>query len=304
MRLSTSTCIFPTYYNTKQAQPFEETIELAAECGFRVFDANFCGATHDKSLGHLIAQDNWEQLVDGVRNFSENKGISFSQSHLPYNANFYMRGKVPTQEYCQMFNEMSRRSLIASKMLGVKWAVIHPLTNNIDGELDLETNIRTNMEFYSWLVELANKHNVGLAIENMAEFDPVNCKRRFAAQAEELIALVERFNDPLVGACWDYGHGNMVYKDQKAPLRKIGKLLKATHVDENNGSQDLHSLPFFVGKTDWKELMPILKEIGYEGDFTYEIHGFSQNAPDELRIKAAKFAYDVGMYLISLYENS
>ena len=50
--------------------------------------------------------------------------------------------------------------------------------------------------------------------------------------------------------------------------------------------------------------MPLLKEIGYEGDFTYEVHGFFSGLPDELRVRAGKFAYEVGQYLIGLYEKA
>jgi hypothetical protein len=50
--------------------------------------------------------------------------------------------------------------------------------------------------------------------------------------------------------------------------------------------------------------MPLLKEIDYQGDFTYEIHGFFAGIPDELRIRAGKFAYEVGQYLIGLYDRA
>ena len=50
--------------------------------------------------------------------------------------------------------------------------------------------------------------------------------------------------------------------------------------------------------------MPLLKEINYGGDFAYEVHGFFGQIPDELRISAGKFAYKVGNYLMSLYDEA
>ena len=124
------------------------------------------------------------------------------------------------------------------------------------------------------------------------------------SELEEQIALIDHFNDPSVGGTWDFGHAQLVYKDQVPALRKLGKRLKATHVQENDGSGDDHFIPFIRGNTPWEKLMPLLKEIGYEGDFTYEIHGFYSSIPDEMRLRAGKLAYEVGMYLMSLYENA
>ena len=53
--------------------------------------------------------------------------------------------------------------------------------------------------------------------------------------------------------------------------------------------------------TNWEEIMPLLKEIGYDGDFTYEVHGFYSKIPDDLRIEAGKLGYKIGMYLMDLY---
>ena len=46
--------------------------------------------------------------------------------------------------------------------------------------------------------------------------------------------------------------------------------------------------------------MKTLKEIGYEGDFVYEIK-LNDYMPDVLKDSAAKFAAEIGRYLVSLY---
>lgn len=45
--------------------------------------------------------------------------------------------------------------------------------------------------------------------------------------------------------------------------------------------------------------MKTLTEIGYEGDFVYEIT-LNKSMPEELKLDAAKLAYQVGQYLLSL----
>ena len=58
------------------------------------------------------------------------------------------------------------------------------------------------------------------------------------------------------------------------------------------------------GNTNWEEIMPLLKEIGYDGDFTYEVHGFYSKIPDDLRIEAGKLGFKIGSYLMELYANA
>ena len=132
--------------------------------------------------------------------------------------------------------------------------------------------------------------------------ETVRKKNKFLS--EEQIAIIDALNDSAVGGCWDFGHAQMVYRDQVAALRKLGHRLKATHVQESNDTDDNHLIPFIRTNTPWERIMPLLKEIDYQGDFTYEIHGFFANIPDPLRISAGKFAYEVGQYLIGLYDKA
>ena len=74
-----------------------------------------------------------------------------------------------------------------------------------------------------------------------------------------------------MGICWDFGHANLMGIDQREALRVMGKRLKATHVADNSGKLDDHILPF-QGNVNWRSILPVLSEIGYEGDLTFEIH--------------------------------
>ena len=54
-----------------------------------------------------------------------------------------------------------------------------------------------------------------------------------------------------------------------------------------------------MGTVPWEKVMRALKEIGYEGDFTYEIGGFFNSIPKELLLPAAKLSVATGRHLIS-----
>lgn len=290
MRLSTSTSFFGNMRDGGYIS-FVDSMKRCKAAGFNVLDACFCQAMNGKSD---LVKENWQELMYNLRNEAEKLGIEFSQSHpvfIPGN----IKGKpLETQE---TFKVMIERSIIASSILGVKWAVLHPVEEKALTEFDTEANIRANFECFDSIVELAKKNNVGVAFENMLE--RVTSKRRFCSHAGELAALVDAYNDPGVGACWDFGHGNLLYKDQRIALRTLGKRLKATHVADNYGLDDDHMFPFH-GTIDWPSLMPILTEIGYEGDFTYEAHKEFDKLPDFIKDSVAKVAYEIGTYCLSL----
>ena len=302
MRLATSTCIFPKRRDGSYTTLID-SISMCHECGFDVIDLNFCNANRPNSGSELVGDD-WEKQIDRIGNHAAKLGVTFSQSHPPYDSNLWRADRNLTKEERDLYYEGVRRSLYASGQLGVKWCVIHGQTDVLDNECSFDQNLRRNIEFYAPLVEWAKQYNTGIAIENMAEFNPEKTRMRFTATVEEQIAIIDALNDPAVGGCWDFGHAQMVYRDQVAALRKLGHRLKATHVQESNDTDDNHFIPFISFRTPWERIMPLLKEIDYQGDFTYEIHGFFTNIPDELRIRAGKFAYEVGQYLIGLYDRA
>ncbi|MEF3302152.1 sugar phosphate isomerase/epimerase family protein [Paenibacillus sp. GYB003] len=290
MRLSTTTGTFGLTLSGGYT-PYKESIGRLKAAGYHVLDINFCRALTGQTD---LVRDDWEPLMHELRDEAEKLGIEFTQSHpvfLPGHAN-----EQPA-ERLEVYHEMMRRSIIASSILGVKWAVVHPQEDRAKTALDAEACIKDNVEHFSPIVELAVKYNVGIAFENMIERE--TSKRRFASHAAELAALIDVWGDSRVGACWDFGHANFLYKDQRPALRTLGKRLKATHVNDNYGKSDEHMFPFH-GSVDWRSIMPVLVEIGYEGDFTFETHKEFNGLPEPIKDSLAKVGYDIGQYCLTL----
>lgn len=290
MRLATMTSLFRELRNREGHIRYTESIQRCSDAGFSVLDFNMCAMIHNKT--ELNGPD-WEQALDQIKNRAEKLGVEFCQSHLPYlpGGNLYPSGS----EEEAFFQEITRRALIASSVLGVKAAVVHPLTEKLLEEHSEEANLRLNHRVYDPLVEEAVKRKVRIAFENMVD---ASNKRRYGAIAEELIQLADSFQDRSVGICWDTGHAHRVYSRQERPLRLVGKRLIALHIDDNFGVTDDHLLPF-LGTIDWETIIPLLQEIGYEGDLVYEIK-INNHMPDELKDLTARFCRQAGEYLLSL----
>ena len=226
-------------------------------------------------------------------------GLDIAQSHLPY-PKVAVRRKLPTDEGCEQneyFVKMTERAVRVSGALGVKWAIVHPVEASGADEVSFEENIAYNHKIYEPVIDLASSLGVGIAFENMADVDG---HRRFGVTGEELAALVDSFGSPLVGACWDFGHGNRCFVDQTTQFRKLGSRLVATHVDDNMGlgKEDLHTLPV-LGTVKWERVMKTLREMNYSGCFNFEL-AVCKRMPADMVERTVKYAYDMGRYLLTL----
>ena len=248
---------------------YADSIRRAAEYGFGVVDLCMCPVQREEVA--LCLDDCWEEIAYGIRNEAEKCGIRIVQSHLPYPTRKKSRDAFgPEAELNDRFRELVRRCIRISEIAGVKWAVAHPVFGS-DGLLHGIRDVqRYNHRVYDEFVDLAARHNVGIAFENMCDAAPG--ARSFCVTADELCDFVDSYNDPsVVGVCWDFGHANRTYpEDQSAALRYLSKRLRATHVDDNDGKDDLHLIPYH-GTVKWNDLMPILAEIGYDGPLIFEI---------------------------------
>jgi sugar phosphate isomerase/epimerase len=290
MRIGTMTTHFRDQRETKELTGYVESMNRCVKAGFRTLDFNLCALLRGNT--ELNGED-WKEKLELIVNEKEKLGVEFVQSHPPYRT--FPGLHFPDAEDDVRFDMLTRRALEASAALGVKWAVVHPVTETGGPELDMEANLAANHAAFDWVAEYAGKRGVGIAFENMCD---KNNRRRFGVSAEELLALADSFRDFRAGICWDTGHANRVYADQIPAIKKLGPFLKATHIDDNLGVDDLHLMPF-LGTVPWERVIKTFKEIAYEGDLIYEIN-LNTRMPRELKDISAKFSYDVGLYLLSL----
>ena len=83
-------------------------------------------------------------------------------------------------------------------------------------------------------------------------------------------------------------------------IRQLGhNRVGALHIHDNDLYEDLHTLPF-IGKINWKEVMDSLREIDYQGNFTYENTCFFKSFPDDLLMNGLILSEKVGRYLMQL----
>ena len=94
MRLATSTCIFPKRRDGSYTTLID-SISMCHECGFDVIDLNFCNANRP---GSELREPDWEHQIDLIGNHAAKLGVTFSQSHPPYDSNLWRADRKRTDE--------------------------------------------------------------------------------------------------------------------------------------------------------------------------------------------------------------
>lgn len=294
MKIATMTSLFYNRREDGSLTPFPEAIARCKAAGFDVLDLNMCPM--DVNRKQCFCDDDWEERLEDTIRAAKEHNITFCQSHPPYRPGCLPYLSNPEDD--AFFRKMERRSLEITARVGASWAVLHPVGDPALGE-DYDAQIALNHEIFDEMVELADKLGIGVAFENMVQFP--GTPYRFAARPEELVALCDSYNRPNVGICWDFGHGNLMVSDRhEEALRMLGKRLKVTHIHDNLTIKDDHFMPF-MGNIPWEKLMPVLKEIGFDGTLNLEI-GLTHHMPDGLRDEAARLAASATKMLLDMTE--
>lgn len=283
--------------------PLNDQIKRHIDAGFRYLDFNFLDWQNLKNAPFV--GPHWRDWIQRAGEFAHEMGATFNQAH----------GPVPCLDCAHdlaLYRELCIRAFEGCAILGIPWMVFH---NTFDPQQygSSLSPMAFNIQFFRELLPYAHRYQVGIAIENQW---PI---RRLDGSAyctvEDQIELIDAIDDPLVGACWDTGHGNLTgngencksnsrpellqYSDQYQNITKLGHRLKALHINDNNGHDDDHIAPF-GGIIRWRDVLRALDDIHYSHSFTFEAHNAVKRLPECMRDEAAARLHQIGVYLVNM----
>ncbi len=292
MYLSTSTIIVKENYLEEPISAYDRSFSLIKGAGYERVDICFWDVSKPDSW---FSCADWEKTVDKIGELSLKYSLPIHQTH----ANTYSGNQWddPEYPYHELQTETTLRAIRATATLGGKWVVVHPMNLPHDPLYSVKRAKEAAIAKLAPYINEAKKLGVGIAVENMVDFRG-NRRRYCGGDIYELIDLVDTINDEAVGICLDTGHANIGGVESAAAIYEIGKRLKATHINDNHAStSDEHLLPYF-GIIDWQKTVKALKDIGYEGDFAYEV--LPQAVPAPLCAEWLRYSAELGKYLLSL----
>ncbi|GAB4191518.1 MAG: hypothetical protein Kow00105_05560 [Phycisphaeraceae bacterium] len=287
-----------TSLNIRSEQVSEpRLIDALVRAGFDGIDLPFYQHRDSVDWNDERALNEW---ADQRAQWTEDAGLPWLQAHGPF---FDMFGQ---DDEAKRQRETCRHAIRVCGRLGIPWMVLHP--DIFPGPCDAD-HIRAihqgNVEFFRSLIDDCEKHNVGIAIENIFDHyaQTKGCPRYFAGRPDEQCALIDELNHPLIGACWDTGHAHMNGIDQRQGITQLGERLKAIHIQETRAGEDRddHVLPFSIEPpaVDWEGVTAGLRAIAFQGPFTFETHQALRRVPPELLDAALRYNVAIGRYLVS-----
>lgn len=276
---------------------YKEVIDIISKAGFDAVDFSF--NVDRKYCSNEISEQKHKEMFTNFRKIAEDKGLVFNQAHAPFPSSVSCNKRTE-----EIFGEITHAIKNAS-YLGVKNIVVHPVQHLTYAEEGVpEKLFEMNVDFYNRLKPYCEEYGVCVAVENMWQYVEKKVSHSTCSKPDEFIKYVDALDKRFFVACLDIGHAALVCEEPGDFIRKLGKeRLKALHVHDVDGINDSHTLPY-LGIVNWDKVTKALKEIGYEGDFTYEASYYiSKNLPNELVFSATKHMAEIGRYLINKITN-
>lgn len=132
------------------------------------------------------------------------------------------------------------RAIEACGYLGIRKIVVHSgCAEELRYPGDKEKYFEVNRKFFERLYPAMEKHNVKVLIENGP-----GASAYFFLRGQEMADFIDYCGHPLLGACWDTGHGNIATDSIYDELTDLGDRLEALHVQDNFGTHDDHLAPY------------------------------------------------------------
>ena len=232
---------------------------------------------------------------------AQKHGVAIGQTHAPFPC------WLPGMDILERMIEVTKKTIALTSYLGCRYCVVHPLYQvRMVERLSPKEEWELNKKFYSALIPALKEHHVICCLENM--FQP-NADRGYMASACSEVDVAARWvdelneiaGDELFGFCFDTGHVNVVHGNMRHALNSLGKRIKVLHVHDDTGMTDQHLSPY-MGNINWEDFIQGMRDIGYEGDFSFETFRVLKVFPPELAKSCIKLIADTGRYLIKRIE--
>ena len=253
----------------------EEGMKRIAASGFDALDLDLgwmqpwgCLDNPEPNRWETISE---EELLDAVlpyKTAAARYGLVFGQTHASYPT--YHK----TETGRQRISNLLHRQVRVCGFLDCPYLVIHPGYLYYSEQLSEEESWNANIRLFADLIPSLKKYHVTACIENLFLSRQRKIMDGVCSDAEEACRYVDTLNgmagEKYFAFCLDTGHSLMLGKDMRKFIRTMGHRIEALHLNDNDGTDDLHTMPY-TGILDWERTIAALRDIGYRNSINFEI---------------------------------
>ena len=259
LKVSTSTAHFKEVFGDL------EGLRKIKECGFDSVDFGLHGYQDDEDS--ILNKDDAAitEYFTKVKKFLDEIDLEVSHTHAPY---YFF---APMEEFLKdEFAEIFRKAMLATKVLGSKYIVIHGALCP-DYENDFQINYEVNVKYFKKLKPYIKEYGVMIALENMDSINPLKHTGMpgVLSSATKMKIMMDDLGEGFC-ACLDTGHAFLAGQEPGKMARLLGDRLKVLHMQDGDGVNDMH-IPPTCGYIDWDDFLSALHEINYEGSLNFEV---------------------------------
>ena len=230
--------------------------------GFDCVDFSLAGTD---SIYYKADENECKRLLEAEAARIREAGMTLYQIHGPWR---WPSQDATEEDRAERMDKM-KRSIHMCAVMGCRYWVVHPIMPfGIQERGNAEQAAQTwelNRAFMRELIQTAHEEDVVICLENMP------MPNFSMGKVEDIIRFVNEMNDDHFKVCLDTGHAAVTREGVGDAVRALGKdLLRTLHIHDNNGIHDQHRLPYF-GVIDWEDFAAALQEIGFDGNFSYEV---------------------------------
>ncbi len=118
------------------------------------------------------------------------------------------------------------------------------------------------------------ENNVKIAFENRLE-------QTFGSRVEDIVKIICEEGVEGFGICLDTGHANVNRINIPDTVKKFGRYIIATHVHDNDGTQDRH-MPPLTGCIDWKSVIDSFRSYCPDVPLILEVESLSDKCSENV----------------------
>ena len=264
----------------------EQALDVVANIGFPQVEVS----ARDPHLGHRLTGKDLSEFLSRV----ESRGLKIRTMHAP--SGHTTLGTTNKEWRKQEIATLHNYILFLSDLGGTDM-VIHPIPNPkiVENAFDPETAdlVKEGVSIsLDRLVPVAQEAGIRINLENL----PYRCNYPYLTMAT-LRPLVDPYPSEHLGLILDTGHVGVLGNDIVEEIRSAGSRLCGTHLHDAEGKEDGsdHRGPT-RGYLNWDDLLATLKEIDYQGPYTFEtsVPAIGET-PEELAAFTRRFALASGM---------
>ncbi len=294
-----------------------EGFMMLKRAGFSCCDFSLNAYLKNDELYRQEVNAFFDQPVEALRKFfaihkeaAKTVGIRINQMHMPY-PNYVPGGTRELNDY--LFHVVAPKSMEVCAFMECPYIVLHgfKLSHYLGSE---EAEWQKTSEFLESLAPMAKRLGICICIENLYTsigghiVEGPCCDAKKAAS--RIDKLNEKFGAEVTGFCFDTGHANLVGIDFADFITMLGGRLKVLHIHDNDGSRDMHQIPFTftcnrenLASTDWEGLVRGLRSIRFDGVLNFETAPVLTAFPEVMKQDVLGLIADIGAYFSREIQN-